>query len=41
MTGGGRRAGAAARTGEIGDGRAFELPVGQRVRVRIAALERD
>ncbi len=32
---------AAARTGEIGDGRVFVLPVGQSFRIRTGELERD
>ena len=31
----------AARTGEIGDGRVFVLPVGQSFRIRTGELERD
>jgi len=31
----------AARTGEIGDGRVFVLPVGQSYRIRTGELERD
>ena len=32
---------AAARTGEIGDGRVFVMPVGQSFRIRTGELERD
>ena len=31
----------AARTGEIGDGRVFVLPVGQSIRIRTGELEKD